>query len=194
MDKTLIDEFDDLLEKELVDEDYINASKEYLEQARRQFSDTSRTFQGIKIGDIRKNIFIGKTKLITWDHVCMKIDFENLQPVGKEQTSELIIPSFVEELIPVDSIRNNISRDKIKIVYIPRSVMVIQDECFAYYKNLSKVDIEEDSRLMYIGNRAFMACEKLTKLDLRHCSILDKETINETRIANKHLKITMEGI
>lgn len=179
------DEFSDLYEEEKTDDYYERESKINIDVYNRFTSDLAKTYQGIPISEIKSCISICETTLIPWEHTLFELNFNNLASIGKNMTSELIIPDFIEEVhCGSDNIVNNIAKTKITTIVIPRSVMVIGPNAFAYFKNLAKIEINENSRLIFIGNHAFDGCEKLHKLDLSNCNDLDKETVSVNRLTD----------
>ena len=49
-------------------------------------------------------------------------------------------------------------------VFIPKSVVEIQEHAFAECKNLKEVTIEKGSKLKTIGKEAFLNCDNLTRI------------------------------
>lgn len=178
------DEFNFLIADEIECETtFEDDSKEYVEQANRfleqakQYAD--RTIQGIPASSIAECISICKTDIMPWEHTVFTIDVNKLKNIGNIRLSELKIPAFIEEVQSIGDKAetefgfNQSHRNYLKTIYIPKSVAVIADNTFAFYKNLENVIFEDESKLIYIGEQAFACCEKLHSIDFRKCKELD---------------------
>lgn len=176
----LLDEFS-FLSFEESDKTIDNVSKQNVEQVSNfiklsnKFPD--RTYQGMLVKNIADCMSIESTDAMNWEHTVFTLDFELLRGIGATKLKEFTIPPCIEEVRTIDinsdqfifnqSIKNNIKR-----LSIPKSVLLIHNNTFSYFKNLETIKFEEGSRLLAIGSKAFACCEKLKTLDLRTCKEL----------------------
>ena len=190
----LFSEFDFIMEKETTFEEdsmeFVNKAKEFISNAT---VDKEATYQGISLSDIADCIKIGKTYTMPWEHVTFVIDIGKLKYISGDKLEELHIPDFVEEIQGIEDNGtagfgfNQTLRNKIKRIYIPKSVVTIKQNTFAFYTKLERVKIEEDSKLMEIGDNAFAYCNRLHKMNFKNCRYLDKlsmKVFNNTDITD----------
>lgn len=194
----LLSEFSDLL---AVETTYEEDSAKLIEDAKRFIHNSALhpkcTYQGISVNNICNCIGIGRTELVTWEHVSFTIDLEFIKDINNGKIEVLSIPTFTEEvrssgkkLSEQFGFNQNI-RNNIKTIKIPLCTTVIAPSTFAFFKKLEHIEFEESSRLMYLGDYAFAYCESLNTLDLRECKFL--EEISKNTFLNsgiKHLKIS----
>lgn len=192
----ITDEFEFLME-EIEETTYEEDSNSLIEEANNFMEKTSlypdRTYQGIAVTAIKESLFIKETDIMPWNHVGMTIDINKLKDISGEKLTELYIPTFVEEIESIGDRAgtefgyNQSHRNNLKFVNIPRNIIVIAPNTFAFYKNLEKVKFEENCKLMYLGKQAFAYCEKLKVLDLRNCIYLDE--IKDNTFINSGIEI-----
>lgn len=180
-----MDEFDFLVEEEVEDNstfeddsnNYINLAKQFLDSIE---AFPNRTYQGIPIKAYADSITIGESSIVPWEHVGFTIDVNKLKDLANHRLEEFILPSFIEELESIGDKAgtefgfNQSGRNVLRYIEIPKSVIVIAPNTFAFYKKLESVKFEKDSKLIYLGSQAFVGCESLHTLDLRNCIDLDE--------------------
>jgi hypothetical protein len=139
-----------------------------------------RTYQGIPVTSISNSLTVGKSDIMTWNHVKFTINVNNLKDISGGKLEELTIPSFVEEIESIgdrDGIEfgyNQAGRNRLRNIILPSNLIVIAPNTFAFYKKLECVSIESNCKLLYLGQQAFACCESLHTLDLRNCEYLDE--------------------
>lgn len=180
-----MDEFEFLVEEEVEDtstfeddsNNYINLANQFLESIE-AFPD--RTYQGIPIKAYADSITIGESNIVPWEHVGFTIDVNKLKDLANHRLEEFIIPSFIEELESIGDKAgtefgfNQSGRNNLRFIEIPKSVIVVAPNTFAFYKKLESIKFEKNSKLIYLGSQAFVGCESLHTLDLRNCIDLDE--------------------
>lgn len=181
----ILDEFEFLIEDEIEDtstfeddsNNYINIAKQFLDTIS-AFPD--RTYQGIPIKAYADSITIGESNIVPWEHVGFTIDVNKLKDLSNHRLEEFIIPSFVEEIESIGDKAgtefgfNQSGRNNLRYIEIPKSIIVIAPNTFAFYKKLESIKFERNSKLIYLGSQAFVGCESLHTLDLRNCTDLDE--------------------
>ena len=193
---TLSDEFeflnenDDTSTYEEDSESLVNEAKSFINKSHK-FSNV--TYQGISVLSICESITLGNSSIMPWNHVKFTIDVNKLKDLNNDRIIELYIPSFVEELESIGDKAetefgyNQAYRNNLKEVFIPKNIVVIADNTFAFYKKLEKISFEKDCKLMYLGEQAFACCEKLQMVDLQNCIYLDE--IRNNTFANSAVKV-----
>ena len=180
-----MDEFEFLIEEEIEDtstfeddsNNYIDLANQFLESIK-TFPD--RTYQGIPIKAYADSITIGESNIVPWEHVGFTIDVNKLKDLSNNRLEEFIIPSFIEELESIGDKAgtefgfNQSGRNNLRFIEIPKSVIVIAPNTFAFYKKLESIKFEKNCKLIYLGSQAFVGCESLHTIDLRNCVDLDE--------------------
>lgn len=181
----VLDEFGFLVEEEIEDNStFEDDSNNYIALAK-QFIDSignfpDRTYQGIPIQAYADSIHIGKSDIVPWEHVKFTLNVNNLKDLSNHRLEDFIIPSFIEEIESIGDKAgaefgfNQSGRNVLKYIEIPSSVIVIAPNTFAFYKKLENIVFKENSKLIYLGEQAFVGCESLHTLDLRKCVDLDE--------------------
>jgi hypothetical protein len=181
---SLIDEFDFAMqdEEEVEQTTYEEDSRRFIEEATKFITNAKKntkiTYQGIKSTDFINAISIGKSDIMPWEHVSFTLDVSKLKDVSGNKLDSLTIPSFVEELRSICDKGeigfgfNQTARNKLRVIEIPSSVVVIAQNTFAMYKKLEEVIFENNCKLMILGNYTFFNCTSLHTLDLRNCEYL----------------------
>jgi len=175
--KLIGNEFDFLLENEDdIDIDYEADSINYIIQAEKLKN--KDTVYGIKAEQLFELFCFNKTVIMPWKHVTMYLDTSRLNDINGDRIVEFSVFDFVEELntFPNEHLGfgyNNSHRNMLTSINIPKNLVVINDNVFAFYKRLKNITFESGSKLLRLGARTFACCEKLTKLDLSKCEFLD---------------------
>lgn len=204
----ILDEFEFILAEEPEDTTtFIDDSNEFIAEAhafiKKMQSNTKSTYQGIKGQNIVECISIGKTDIMPWDHVTFTLDIIKLRNIGNNKLEDFVIPPFIEELCSTGDKGilgfgyNNTGHNFLKHITIPSSVVVIAPNTFTFYKRLESIIFEERSKLMYLGDQAFVGCESLHTLNLTSCRYLDKiysNTFSASGITKLKLPNTIEII
>ncbi len=79
---------------------------------------------------------------------------------------EVIIPSVKNGATVVSIASSSFKKSNISSVYIPRTIVSIGMESFAYCRNLKSVNFDENSLLENISPMAFLGCDKLKYIRL----------------------------
>lgn len=186
--KDLISEFEFIIGDESETE-YNHDSHKCVNRAIK-FLENKASYQGIDKDKFKDLICIGESDTIPWNHVKLTLSVDKLRLITGERLKEFIIPSFVEEIEGTnDSIfgHNDTTINIVKYLYIPKSTIMIAPHAFSMYTKLEKVEFEEDSELLSLGDYAFACCDKLHTLDLTNCKYLDD--IKENTFKNSDLKV-----
>lgn len=195
---SLIDEFEFLLEPDIPENTstYLEDSQANIDKLLNSlgnYSDNSKaSYQGIYIKDIKQCINYEDTDTVPWKHCSFIMDFSKLKSINKEAVLELCIPEGIEELMPcaksddTEFMFKQTFRNKLQALELPNSLLIIDADTFAFYRDLKYLIFKQGSSLVKIGTRAFANCENLTKLDLRNCLMLD--TIDEDALKYSSIK------
>ena len=79
---------------------------------------------------------------------------------------EIQIPSYFDGASVVEIGNNAFECAKITKVFIPKTILYLNSECFDYCYYLTEVRFERGSKLEKLGSFCFYDCKKLEKLDL----------------------------
>jgi len=171
----LLDDFAEFIDEEDEDEDYERVSLQNIKKA--QDICTRRSYYGINPNNLLAQFKYNNTKLLPWKHVTMSLDTNNLVTISGDKLEEFRVFEFIEELdcIGENGIGfNNCNLNRLKVVTIPKQVLVINNSCFAFFKKLHTINFEDDSELLYIGNNVFAYCKELKVVDLSMCYKLEQ--------------------
>jgi hypothetical protein len=86
-----------------------------------------------------------------------------LAGIGYCEKEDVVVPSSISGFPVVGVAEKAFCRsDKIKSITLPSSVRYIDEQAFAWCRNLERVSFES---VLEIGERAFMGCDKLNSID-----------------------------